>query len=454
MRGIMIHRCIYFSSMHAWKVKIPQSSNVGWIIRFHAVISMPTLVEINGLDEAGRVGETIWLVRVGVRIDTEIQILLRNLEHFGKLIVRKSDLYGREPKNLMKYVRDTIDDPAFDVSIFRMRPQTQLRVMREYFGFLCDDMFRARKVLIDALKPGQSDQTSPEKNQGWSEEAMVESPIWGVTNSLKRFERHPFLCESIVKSYGMMTITARLDHTSGLFRVPLGPGAKLMLVVQIDGGYPFAFWWPKLVMSPLLSNMKKKNTHISGVSQGDGYYPTLSAAGAIANILDRCPQRVSFLPTRELTYDDNFPVDRELYDGHTLALVRPTFENRIVFVGKFHPDLISCLPYCIHRANRRKTYEPFHIEISSESFFNKYGYGKPENTIVIFGKLSSSQNKKDAWYCKSKGYQWKHVADLRKDFESLCTDVESEIDLLHKEKKAKLVGKFEKIKSEVLTDFV
>lgn len=414
---------------------------------------MATLVEINGLDEGGKVGEPIWLVRVGIRIDSEIQILLRNLEHFDKLIVSKSDVFGREEKNLMKYVRDAIDDPSLSVSIFRMRVQAQIRVLREYLGFLCGDMFKARKILIDGLKSARAGQTVPEQDNNQNEEVAPESPMWQVVQTLQRFESHPFLCESLVKSYGMMNLTARLDRMSDLYRTTLGPGAKHMLVVQIDGGYPFAFWWHKLIGSPHLSNIKKRNVHISGVSQGDGYYPTLSVAGTIAHVLHRYSHRTSFLPTNELAYDNRFPVDEEFYTGHTTALNRPTFDNRIVFVGTVDPDLMSCVPYCLHRVDRRKTYEPFHVEITAESFFKRFGFGKPENTLVIFGKISSTQHKKDAWFCKSKGFKSIHLADLRDNFESLCTDVESEIDLLHKEKRAKLAGKFEQIKKRCLSDF-
>lgn len=414
---------------------------------------MPTLVEINGLDEAGKVGETIWFVRLGVRIDSELQILLRNLEHFDKLIVRKSDLFGREEKNLMKYARDVIDDPILNISIFRMQLQTQIQVLKEYFGFLCNEMFKARKILIDGLKLAEMSQTVLTQKANESEETPPQNPMWQVVETLQRFEHHPYLCESLVKSYGMMNLTARLDRISDLFKTSLGLGTKRMLVTQIDGGYPFAFWWQKLVRSSHLSNIKKKNVYITGVSHGDCYYPTLSVAGAIAFILNRYPHRASFLPIHEMVYDDRFPMDAEFYDGHTKALNRPTFVNRMIFLGIISPDLMTCLPYCLHRLDRRRTYEPFHIEISSESFFGRYGSGKPENTVVILGKLNTAKHRADVWSCKSKGYECKHLADLKDGFESLCTDISDEIDLLHKEKRAKLSGKFENIRKKCLSEF-
>lgn len=411
---------------------------------------MPTLVEINGLDEGGKVGEPIWFVRVGVRIDSEMQLLLRNLDHFGKLLVNKGDLQNREEKNLMKYLRDAVDDPSIDVSIFRMRIQTQVGIIKRYLEFLSDEMFRARGALIDGLK--STSKASPSEDGDVEEEGTQKSRSWQVVETLKRFKDPPFLYESLVKSYGMMSVTAGLDRISKLFRTPLSPGANHMLVVQIDGGYPFAFWWQSLVESSNLSNIKKRNTRIAGISQGDAYYPAVCTAGAISFILNKYPHRTFFLPVNELSYDDRFPIDDEFYTRHTTAVIRPTFDNRIIFVGVIDPDLLSCLPYCLHRTNRKKTYEPFHIEMSAESFFDEYGVGKPENTLVVLGKLTTAQHKEDARLCQRKGFECIHLADLRKDFEGLCTDVENEIDLLPKEKKAKLGGSLEEIKKGCLAD--
>jgi len=76
------------------------------------VLYMPTLVEINGLDEGGRIVDDLIFVRVAVPITSELQLLLRNISHFEKIIVRKEDLKGREEKNLSAYVRDMVDDPT------------------------------------------------------------------------------------------------------------------------------------------------------------------------------------------------------------------------------------------------------------------------------------------------------------------------------------------------------
>jgi len=411
---------------------------------------MPTLVEINGIDEGGKVGDNIYFVNVGIRIDAEIQLLLRNLDYFGKLFIKKEDLFGQAEKSLQKYLRDSFDDPCIRLSFFRMRVATQMQILKLYLEQLGAELFSARRTLIEEIKKWQNDPDVAEDVTATEGTSKVK--IWQVVEKLKRFDQYPFMYESVIKSYGMMNITAKLDNVSDLYRTSVGSGCRYMLVVQIDGGYPFAFWWQKLLASPNLTNIKKGSAHISGVSQGDAFYPSISTAGALAYIINTYPQRAFFLPIDELTYDDKFPLDDEFYFRHTTSLTRPTFDNRAVFVGSIDPDLKSCLPYCLHRADRRKTYEPFHIEISAKSFFGEYGYGKPENTLIILGKLVSHQNKEDARFCKEEGYTCTYVADLKPHFDSLCTDVNDEIDLLPKEKKAKLSGHFETIKKKCISE--
>ena len=405
---------------------------------------MPTLVEINGLDEAGRIGENICFVRVGLRIDGEVQLLLRNLDYFGKLIVRKEDLFGREEKNLLRYLRDSLDDPCIDVSIFNMNVQTQMEILKRYLEYLSGDIFRARGVLIGAFQTIMTNKVSKELID------TSESDFYQVTNMLKMYEQYPFLYESVTKSYGMMSVTKKLDVESKLFRNPLSAGSRYMLVVQVDGGYPFVFWWHRFLDIATLTNIKKGNAHFAGVAQGDSYYPAISTAGTLAFVINQYPQRTYFLAKSDIKYDENFPLNEEYYFTHTNSIIRPTFENRLLLIGEFNPELKSCLPYSIHRTDRKRTFEPFQIETSAKSFFDRFGYGKPENTMVVIGRLKTSQQKEDFKFCKEKGYTCHHISDFKGEVTGLLTDVENEIDLLHKEMNAKLSGDFEPIRKKCL----
>jgi hypothetical protein len=407
---------------------------------------MPTLVEINGLDESGRVGDNLLFVRVAVHIHSELQLILRNLSHFEKLIIRKEDLKGREEKNLMAYVRDMIDDPVFSIAIYRMRPNVQVQLMKRYLSFLWNDLFKTRGALLETL------QKSVEEKE-LDKTASSQRTISSIIENFQRFENSEFAIESMIKSYGMMKVTKRLDTVSELFRTPTGPDVHLYLVVQIDGGYPFAFWWKTLLESEHIQNLKKQ-TYIAGVGQGDGYYPAISAAGAIAQILHHYPNRNYFFPIYELNYDERFPVDESFYYGHSVALNRPTFNNRIVFLGQIEANLRNCIPYFLHRADRKKTYEAFGpVEKTAENFFKNFGHGNKENTIIVCGALSSWQDKVNLKYCEDRGYDCKHVPDIRPQFEALIQEIGAEIDLLPKEKRTKLAGTLKTIEESCSSSF-
>ena len=90
---------------------------------------MPKFIEINGIDEAGSVGEPIIFCRINVSIKNEIQLFLRNLNHFGTLMPNKMKLRGFDPSNLLKYVTGLIEDPTLRVELYRMPPEVQLKLV-------------------------------------------------------------------------------------------------------------------------------------------------------------------------------------------------------------------------------------------------------------------------------------------------------------------------------------
>jgi hypothetical protein len=401
---------------------------------------MPTLVEINGIDEAGKFGDPIYFVRIGVRIDEEVNLLLRNLDYFGKLLVRKEDLYGRDEKNLQKYLSDSIDDPCTDVSFFRMSIETQMSLIHDYLSFQAKDIFNARRILIDTYD-------SMAKNPNEQPNETAQKDFWSVIQFLKMFGQFPFLYESVVKSYGMMNITAKMDKMSNLFRSKLVEGARHMLVVQADGGYPFVFWLHRFLDNcSKFANIKKGNISISGIAHGDSYYPAISTAGSLAYVLNKYPQRAFMFPITELKYDEDYTLTQEYYSSHAESVYRRTFANRLLFIGSIDPDLKSVLPYCLHRNDRKKTFEPFHIEKNVKSFFDEHTQGRVTDNIVVMGKLATSQQKFDAKFCKDKGFVCYHIEDFQNEISNLLQDVEDEIDILHKDKKTKLSAIFEPIK--------
>ena len=105
-------------------------------------------ITINGIDEAGRIGENILFTRVSVERDFEIHLLLHNLLYFNKLIPNKNDPKGYDQKSLIRYVRDIIENEIFKTSIYKMRYQSQALLLRYLYYFLSEDLFRLRGEIL------------------------------------------------------------------------------------------------------------------------------------------------------------------------------------------------------------------------------------------------------------------------------------------------------------------
>ena len=103
-----------------------------------------SLVEIDGLDEAGKVGEEILFTRVAVERDFELHLLLHNLSSFNKLIPNKNDVKGYDSRSLIKYVKDIVESEIFRTSMYKMRYRTQVLLLRLLYSFLSEDLFRSR----------------------------------------------------------------------------------------------------------------------------------------------------------------------------------------------------------------------------------------------------------------------------------------------------------------------
>lgn len=236
---------------------------------------MPTYIEVNGLDEAGSVGEDIIFSRVSVGIDNEIQLFLRNIDFFDMLLPSKSKISrGYDPTYLLKYVTALIEDSTLEIELFKMFAPTQLQLTKDLLSFTAEDLFKQRKNLVDLFDPsGKLVQSENAK-----------SSIFDIANIMKKFRTPKIWLDSFVKSYGMMTIVGQCANglKTKVQRANNKGFSNLFSVYQLAGGYPFAFWWRTLLEKEYF---QKGSFVMTGVSNGDEYYPTMSAAGNIASSL-------------------------------------------------------------------------------------------------------------------------------------------------------------------------
>lgn len=389
----------------------------------------PKLVEIEGIDEAGRVGERILFVRLGVPLPSESSVLLQNLQHFDNLIVRHEDLKGKDEGTLLRYAKEVLDNPQISFTIFVLREATQLKLLRQLMHLQGDACFLHRKTLIQIIRGEQYETTR----------------LSEAISDLAVFENEPVHVESFLKAFAIRKIVMKLETMSPLLRDPRD--LDRLLVIQVDGGFPFVFWWKNLVDSGVCPKLRRGSVLFSGITAGDAHYPVVSTAGAVASILRKCPQHSYLYPTRELEIEDDSELPtQDFYRGHVSSLTRPTFQARMLLIGDIGSTVACLLPYALHRTDRSRTWEVFPIEKSVEDFLHAYGPGGPDNTIAVYGALKTQADKEGLKFLREEGYTCNHTTELKSCLQELFGDLSNDADLLPSKTKSTIQGKLDKLK--------
>lgn len=215
--------------------------------------------EINGFDETGTIGSNLRFVRVGMDESAHLRPFIYNMLHFGSVTVTKANLSGYPDETKKSYVRMAISDPSIDINEYVFTANHQLDVLRQFTLLEGKALFRLRGLVVDALTSGN-----------------VGESLSNVSTYLRRYERSPFWMESFVKSYGFRMVLSDLHRTSRAMKESRREDCRV--VSQIDGGFPFVFWWYSFLSNPCGTDLgfSLEKTPIYGVTKGDEYYPVVS----------------------------------------------------------------------------------------------------------------------------------------------------------------------------------
>jgi hypothetical protein len=359
------------------------------------------VVELNGFDETGIIGKYLRFTRVGIRKENELRPFVYNLLHFGSVTATKDFLNGMDDAAKIRYVRTILADPAIDVSQYVFSSDHQIDVLRQFSMLEGKSLFRTRgEIIAERARAG------PESSFGI------------IANYLLRYARSPFWMEAFMKSYGFRMIVEDLLNTSRVLR---NPGIlDYRVISQIDGGFPFAFWW-QTFLSP--GNAPPRfSTHVTpiyGITKGDEYYPVVSMAGNIAYISNTVtgmmyPQAVTQLPRMRMDRLNLF------YDEYSSRVATPRSLKRVLFVGGIPRDLKYSIPYILHsKSNYNLVYEPFGIEYklggSLRSFYKAFGR-YPQNDLAVVGRTNRPEDQEILKECEAHAVERKNASEFVDDY--------------------------------------
>lgn len=372
------------------------------------------LIEVNGFDESGIIGENLRFIRVGIDINYQLRPLIYNLLHFGSLVVTKKMLKGQHSDVQKAYVRAVLNDPAIDINHYAFQPLVQLDILRHFTICELNRVADRRKDLINALN-------SPN----------LKNTVSDVLNYLRRYVDAWGYTERFIKSYAYMKIVEDLKKTS---KVLSGRFINNHLVfILVDGGYPLVFWRDNLLKSADImgpSVFSKEKTPIFGISNGDEYYPIISLAGNIATITNRFYEMIYPQSVKEISRPSTDFSLEEYCKDYEKSFERPKFLPRILFIGYIDRNLQYLIPF-LHYEKTGNLCEPFRVLYSERgslrSFYKRFR-GDSRRDIVVCGKIRKENPKEVSMLEECKSFRLKVVnaENFFSDFKDLLSRINEE----------------------------
>jgi len=147
-----------------------------------------------------------------------------------------------------------------------------------------------------------------------------------------------------------------------------------------------------------------------------------------------------------------FEIDEQEISNHSYnhhrSLSRPVYQNQLLLLGDMEDSTRSLMPYICHlHENRTKTFEPFNINTSIENFMKDFGYGEPNNTLILKGKLITTEERNSIAFCEERGYEIKECIDFQDTIEAMFSSLSDEIDIGSARRRSDLQAKLSRIRS-------
>lgn len=394
------------------------------------------IVELNGFDESGIIGENLRFVRVGIDIHNELRPFVYNLLHFGSVVMTKHMLKGQYPEVQKAYVRAMLNDPAIDVNHYAFPPIVQLDLLRAFTLCEFNRVADRRRELIEHFNSTDLKETASKVIDYFKKYADP----WGYT-------------ERFIKSYGHRMIIEDLQRTSRVLSDKYTVDYRVLSFV--DGGFPLVFWADDLlkpveIMGP--NRFSKERTPIYGISHGDEYFPVVCAAGNIATITNRFYEMIYPQSVKGIPRPTTFSLE-EYCNNYETFCTKPRFFPRFLFIGHIDTNLQYLIPFVKFRNMANMIFEPFRVLYdtggSFRSFYKRFR-GNSKKDLVVCGKIRQDDPKEKSMYqeCKDLGLNVIDASSFLKDFEVLLDEISEEANgsNLDRLSLAKVMLRLDKIK--------
>jgi len=393
------------------------------------------IVELNGFDESGFIGENLRFVRVGIDARNELRPFIYNLLHFGSLVITKKMLRGQYNETQKDYVKAILNDPVITLDHYFFPPSVQLKLLRH---FICCELQRVadkRRELVYAI-----------------ETPNLKRAVSNVVNYFRKYNDPWGYAERFIKSYGFKMIVESLHNFSRVSR-NFVVEQSYKIICLVDGGFPLVFWSKAFREKETeREDFLNEDASVYGITNGDEYYPAINVAGNVATITNRFSEMIFPQSIKEIPYPNDFPLE-EYCKSYEKQCSHPRFYSRILFIGKIEASLQYLIPFIYYKTNKHKVFEPlrvsFHENGSFKSFY-KWFRGRSDNDLVVFGRIETEEEKE--MFKESETYNLKMVdaSKLFDPFQEILNKIRvqatgTNLDKLSVQKIESKLGKIESI---------
>ncbi len=241
-----------------------------------------------GLDESGKVGdENMIFCQIEIDQERENDIFIQNLINSKQFFLPKNLISGWDLKKKSKVCHNLYTKDFLKAKIYRLNASEQNKIFYNVFKALGRRFFKIREGLLEAYG-----NIRHKKSKEIIEDTILNLKLFGKPYKIPDF---------FLKSYSYLYILNRICNSS-LTQNYLEKDNHIMRV-EIDGGYPFSFWWYNLINNNEHRDLLQKKFFISGITHGDEYYLAVNIAGFMASAIRQNISLFFDFPINDISYN-------------------------------------------------------------------------------------------------------------------------------------------------------
>ena len=372
-------------------------------------------VQHYGLDESGAVGdENIFFCQIKLDQERENDIFIQNLLNSKQFFLSKNLVAGWDPKKRSKVCHNLITKDFLKARIFRLNASEQNKILYDVFKALGHRFFKIREGMLKAYE-----NISRKKNREATKDTIAD-----IILNLKIFGKQHKIPDFFLKSYAYLFILNKICNSS-LTQNYLEKDNQLIRV-EIDGGYPFSFWWYNLINNNKYRDLLQNKLFISGITHGDEYYLSVNMAGFMAGTIRQNISLFFDFPINDISYnfqDLNYS-KISFSEDYLDNLINPYIKNRILFMG--NSKLFEIIPYLFYKKNRSVVYEPFRLRGDDpiKNYFKNFPLKSSKKILIIHSDILKSQEKENLKFCENEGFETKNIFDYKEECKVFFDNIE------------------------------